>query len=296
MKTTSSSGLATTPKIAGSFPTSRPNGVGLKPTSSLAGPGYRGTSKPVKGAAVNQPTGNTAKARDDEPPKKEPKKGSYAEIMARAKQNQSKPQAVGTISHKPKEQIAISYKKEMKIKKKEMRDKKLGIKKPNGSHPSSAVSTGPNSPGLVKPGQDASQTKQASNKPKQPQPTYKGTAHPASAGAGSKAKAHARPQKRRENEYAATDDELDDEDDEEGYGTEEDGEGGYGYGDAYDEESSDDMEAGFDDVEAEEVTARKEAKKEDDREAALEAKLKREKEERKRKMMELAKKAKPQRY
>ena len=62
-------------------------------------------------------------------------------------------------------------------------------------------------------------------------------------------------------------------------------------GDGYSDES-DDMEAGFSDVEQEEVKATKLARKEDEEEARKEA----EHQARKKKLKELAKKAKPQRY
>ena len=62
------------------------------------------------------------------------------------------------------------------------------------------------------------------------------------------------------------------------------------------EGESDDMEAGFSDVEQEESVAARAARKEDEEEAKLEAKLKTEKEERKKRLAEMARKAKPQRY
>ena len=61
-------------------------------------------------------------------------------------------------------------------------------------------------------------------------------------------------------------------------------------------EDSDDMEAGFSDVEQEESAAARAARKEDEEEAKLEAKLKTEKEERKKRLAEMARRAKPQRY
>ena len=211
---------------------------------------------------------------------KEPKKGSYAEIMARAKATQSKPPAIGVISHKPKEQTALTYKKALKMKQKAMKDKKLGIKVEKRPSSSGSMSSTP-APGnteakkAIKPGY------KGTAKPKV-EPTYKGTMKP-----GSSIEPKAKPRNRagdtskvRYDEYAATDeDDLDD--------VEEDGYGSY---------ESDDMEAGFSDVEQEESAAAKAARKEDEEEAKLEAKLKNEKEERKRRLAMMAKKAKPQRY
>ena len=231
------------------------------------------------------PTHSQHAARSDvgDSSKKEPKKGSYAEIMARAKASQAKPQAVGTINHKPKEKGALTYKKELKLQKQARRDKKLGvIRDQEGSHPSSADearTTGQARGKGAKPEQGL-----PARKP-QPQPAYKGTMSPASMTARVKEKAVVQTA-RRGNEYAGTDEELDEDD------RLEDNDA---YGDA-EEDESDDMEAGFSDVEQEETAAGRAARKEDEIEARLEAKLKREKEERKRRVEELVKRAKPQRY
>ncbi|KAL2058572.1 hypothetical protein ABVK25_001300 [Lepraria finkii] len=253
--------------------TSRP----ANPSSALSSKStvpYRGTSRPNPAPAAPvapiPPTAGAVKA---------PKKGSYAEIMARAKATQSKAPIVGIISHKPKEQMAMSYKKELKMKKKAIRNKKLGIK--DGDRPSSSGSMS-SSPATGAP--DRRKVPQPAYKgtaKPRPQPTYKGTMKSASItqkviSRGGDGK-NSRP---RYDEYAATDeDDLDDvkEDD---YGSDE----------------SDDMEAGFSDVEHEESIAARAARKEDEEEAKLEAKLKSEKEERKKRLAEMAKKAKPQRY
>lgn len=238
---------------------------------------------PSKSPADPTPSQNAAQSNLEAVSKKEPKKGSYAEIMARAKANQAKPQAVGTINHKPKERGALTYKKELKLQKQAKRDKKLStIGDKDGSHASSADEA-----------PRTGQTRRKSANPKQglpakkpkPQLAYKGTMNPASVTARAKEKAAAQSA-RRGNEYAGTDEELDGDD-------QLDDDDGYGYAE---EQESDDMEAGFSDVEQEETAADRAARKEDEEEARLEAKLKREKEERKRRVEELVKKAKPQRY
>ena len=243
-------------------------------SSSSAVMPYRGTSRSDPDSAT--PTTPTADAL------KAPKKGSYAEIMARAKANQSKP-PVGTISHKPKDQIAPSYKKELKLMKKAIKDKKLGFKNSSRPGSSGSLSSSP-APGPVANKKVAASAYGGTAKPKpqRPQPTYKGTMKPASsnvkpATASDRDYSHRKP---RYDEYAATDeDDLDDIEEDE-----------------YGSDGSDDMEAGFTDVEQEETLATKAARKEDEEEARLEAKLKRDKEERRKKLEQLAKKAKPQRY
>ena len=257
-----------------------PNGDGKSSTSkklaTQAIP-YRGTSKPT--------TSSTPSPVPTTDPSKQPKKGSYKEIMARAQAagTQAVP-SVGAISHKPKDKTEMSYKKELKLKKKALRDKKLGIVR-DASRPSSSdgKTTSP-APGKAVNGKKPPQpsyTGTAKPKPPRPQPSYKGTMNPSAA-----PKKLDKP-KRSTNEYAATDDELDDDDEDE-----EDEGDGYGYSD----EESDDMEAGFSDVEQEETAAARAAKKDDEEEARIEAKLKRDKEERRRRLEAMAKKAKPQRY
>ena len=250
-----------------------------RPSSANATMPYRGTSK-------SKPTSTTtsiAPPKSDTPATenaKALKKGSFAEIMARATASQSKPPVIGVISHKPQDKAAISYKKELKLKKQALKNKKLGIKDSSRPGSSGSLSSNP--------------APASTNKKKVPEPAYKGTAKPrpqpsykGTMKAGSTAAQKQVPKDRdgyasrqRYNEYAATDeDDLDDVEEDE-----------------FDSEGSDDMEAGFSDVEQEESAAAKAARKEDEEEARLEAKLKNEKEERKRKLEAMAKKAKPQRY
>lgn len=253
--------------------TSRPTNATINPAAKIIVP-YRGTSRPIQAPpAPVAPTPTAAEAA------KAPKKGSYAEIMARAKATQSKAPVVGIISHKPKEQMAMSYKKELKMKKKAIKNKKLGIK--GGERPSSSgsMSSSP-APGASDRKKIPQPAYKGTAKPR-PQPTYKGTMKPASTTQkASNRTGDGKSSKPRYDEYAATDeDDLDDVE-----------EGEYG---SYE---SDDMEAGFSDVEQEESVAARAARKEDEEEAKLEAKLKNEKEERKKRLVEMAKKAKPQRY
>lgn len=242
---------------------------------------YRGTSKlnPASSATVTAcptptiPAGEAAKT---------PKKGSYAEIMARARATQAKPPAVGVISHKPKDKIAISHKKELKMTKKALKDRKSGIKEDSRPSSSGSVSSSP-APRSSKPTKapKPQPAYKGTAKPK-PQPIYKGTMKPEGSiprtSASKDRDSHA--SRSRCDEYAATDEEDLDDVEEDQYGSEE----------------SDDMEAGFSDVEQEESAAAKAARKEDEEEARLEAQLKKEKEDRRKRLEAMAKKAKPPRY
>ena len=239
---------------------------------------YRGTSKlssRLSPATVSSsvPTAQASSAA------KAPKKGSYAEIMARAKVTQSKPPAVGTISHKPKDKMAISYKKELKMRKKAMKNKKLGIKDGSHSTLSGAARSSPASGSSNT--RTAPQIASKVTAKAKLQTTYKGTMNAGTAAQKSTSRDRdGHVPRSRYDEYAATDDDdLDD----------------LGEGD-YDSEGSEDMEAGFSDVEQEESLAATVARKEDEEEARVEARLKSEKEQRKRNLEAMARKAKPQRY
>lgn len=254
-------------------PTITPKAAPSSP-SKVAVP-YRGTSKlnPASSAAVTASTGPATSAGEVA---KAPKKGSYAEIMARAKATQAKPPAVGVISHKPKD---ISHKKQLKMKKKALKDTKLGVKGDSRPGSSGSLSSSP-APGSSKPVK--SQPAYKGTAKSKPQPTYKGTMK--SEGTAPRKPAsrdrdvHA--SKHRYDEYAATDEDNLDDVEEDEYGSEE----------------SEDMEAGFLDVEQEESAAVIAARKEDEEEARLEARLKKEKEERRKRLEAMARKAKPQRY
>ena len=279
-------GIATDHSSRDDLPLDPPSSKLTKYSGSAPTPPTRSTI-PLRGPSKPTPAPNTPKASAPTTTKV-PKKGSYAEIMARAKAAEPKAAAVGIISHKPKEKAQLSYKKEMQLQKKAAMNKKLGIKDIE-KRPSSSGSISSNStPGP----QDNKNTQQpayrgtakptAPAKPVKPQPTYRGTMK---AGDSTVTKPDSKvrdgkPVKLRYDEYAATDEEDLDDVEEDDYGSDE----------------SDDMEAGFSDVEQEETLAARTARLEDEAEAKLEVKLKREKEERKRKLEALSKKAKPTRY
>ncbi|KAL8654386.1 MAG: hypothetical protein Q9210_001546 [Variospora velana] len=250
--------------------------------SALAVP-YRGTSRP-------SPTSASPDTPNTDSSKAVPKKGSYAEIMARAKAN-NKP-SVGVIKHKPKE--AVSAKKEILMRKKGMLPKGMGgiqdgrggasVKDRHSLPPSAA---NPKSPSL--PGKKPPQLSYKGTAAPKPQPAYKGTMKLKSSIADTARRKDPKDGRSRSSSTnplrPGRDPESNDEDEEELDEQE----------DPYSDES-DDMEAGFSDVEEEETAAMRAAKKEDEEELRRENQLKKEKEERKRKLAAMAAKAPKTKY
>ena len=219
-----------------------------------------------------------------------PKKGSYQEILARAKQAQAL--QVGTIVHKPKEKL--SSKKEIALQKELALKNRKGQKFPMSK---SAPGSKSNSPAPSKFNSDSRfndkmgkpTTYQGTSKPK-PQPSYQGTAKsnvqtgykgtmkaPISSGATRKKGYDSEPEQiRPKNKVPArrreaySDEEEEDEDD-----------------DHYDYASEDysDMDAGFEDVEEEDEKATRLARKEDAQEQHRLEEMKRQKEERRRRLV-----------
>ncbi|KAL9626291.1 MAG: hypothetical protein Q9204_007423 [Flavoplaca sp. TL-2023a] len=249
---------------------------------------YRGTSRPSPSSPSPTSASPTAASAKPRPPKK----GSYAEIMARAATN-NKPQ-LGVIKHKPKE--TISVKQEIMMRKKgilpkgkagnkDVRNGKSG-RKSNSPVGSAASSKNPNPATKKVPPQPSYKGTAAPR----PQPTYKGTMN---IKAGSSIANTARRKdsnydrsrsssikpSRRSMEYES--DEEEDELDEE--------ENGYS-------DESGDMEAGVFEVEEEETAAAKAARKEDDEQLRIENQLKKEKEERKMRLTAMAAKAPKPKY
>ncbi|OAP63491.1 hypothetical protein AYL99_02718 [Fonsecaea erecta] len=223
------------------------------------------------GSAPSTPTTATAKG---------PARGSYADLMARAKQAQvERPQQsqIGLIKHQ-----ATNREKPSKLaeRRRQEEGKAKGAKEKSGG---GRLANGGKQ-------QDKSRSASPAKKtdhpkvPRAPRPplhapassSYKGTIGTASGRSKPAAK-----RGRRYDEYLGTDEE-DDSDDMGGYGE--------GEEDDYGSDASSDMEAGAFDVYEEEQEALKAAKEEDARELALENQLKREKEERRKKLMSLASK------
>lgn len=282
--------------------TPRPT-VATSPTT-LSVP-YRGTGK--VGQNVASPT-----TPGSDTPKAPPKKGSYAEIMARAKTaSETVKSTVGVIKHRPRD--AVSMKKEILLQKKGLKKRPSPDPRDGLRHGMSANKTGPQSTtNLGAKNNPESRPRRKTLSPPayrgtaapiKRQSSYKGTMKPArspgtlSAGRKNSAPADSRLARSRStsmgrrvdrsNRYLSEDEEdILNEEDEFGDGGRE---GGY-------EESSDDMEAGFSDVEEEETIAAKTAKKEDEEQLRIELQMKREKGERKRKLEQLAKNAKQRNY
>ncbi|KAI5306891.1 hypothetical protein KEM56_006591 [Ascosphaera pollenicola] len=246
------------------------------------------TTKSAPATAASKPTTASKPAPSAPIQSKPPPKGSYAEIMARAKALQEKapapPEIVPVVKHlpQPKERLSkVQLKKkaeEAKLKEQEeakakKQAGKLSRSSSNVSAPESRQekikalkkSDGPEYRGTARP------------RPAAPEPpAYKGTARrpPPERQNPSRLKtARSHPARRsRLDEYLATD--------------EEDEGGDYfgGYDDYY-SDSSEDMEAGISDVEQEEALALRFAKKEDEEELKAEMAAKREKLARKKKLM-----------
>lgn len=269
---------------------SQPLNVHKKPplpasASTLSVP-YRGTGKATPNStSPTTPSVDAAKAP--------PKKGSYAEIMARAKASQAAAAIVGVIKHKPKE--ALSNKKEILLRKKNLSQaKKARLNGTLGRNVSSSNGSGLSAKSPAAPKLTGSGGKQgAPGRYKgtangKPQPSYKGTMKPVETVNSDRGKSrysskyagrgasNIRSSASRDR-YAGTSASDEDQEDQE---------------DSEPDASSDDMEAGFSDVEEEEMHATKFAKQEDDEQARIEAGLKKEKEERKRRLNLMAKNAK----
>ncbi|KAI4177935.1 MAG: hypothetical protein LQ343_000019 [Gyalolechia ehrenbergii] len=248
--------------------------------SALAVP-YRGTSRP-------SPTSTSPNTPNTDASKAAPKKGSYAEIMARASAN-NKP-SVGVIKHKPKE--TISAKKEILMRKKGILPKGKGEHKEarDGSHgrdKDSILPSSSNPKSSAMPGKKPLQPNYKGTAALKPQPAYKGTMKPRSSIADTARRKNSRDDRSRSNstnphrrgkDYESEEDD-DDIDEQDFYSDESDG-----------------MEAGFSDVEEEETAAMRAARKEDEEQLKIENQLKKEKEDRKKKLAAMAAKAPKPRY
>lgn len=282
-------------------------------------PGSYSTVLPAKRPAALLATTTTASPSANLDPAKAPKKGSIAEIRARAAAQQEKLQAIGKIQHKATEK-PLTKKEREEAAAEELRLQKKGLK--SGSRPATGITGKNGSNGLHRGGnghidreRGAVQKVSASGRPGKPVPIeepkrkkaalattgYTGSARPAA----NKSKPGAakpgpsirgrdqdrdrkpnpmgmfsKPRRRHEDDY---DEDMDDfvVDDEE-----EEDEVGYGSRYRYaDEDDDSDMEAGFSDVEDEEAAATRLAILDDKREQQLEEQHRREKEARKRRLL-----------
>lgn len=252
-------------------------GTMLKSTSLAQRP-VSADGVPRKKSVTTTASTDTAKA---------PAKGSFAEIMARAKaaQQERGGQQVGMIKHQKEQREKVSYLAQRKQMTDDVRAKSDKLHKLK-NRPGGPVLNGridkrarSHSP-MKRPSSSAKPEKPP--RERAPRPAYNGTMRMQPSKPRTKPKPARRP-----DEYLGTDEEdnsemgEDIEEEEEDYGS---------------DASSGDMEAGAFDIDQEEAMASRTARLEDARELAVEKKLKAEKEERRRKLEALSKKAPPKRY
>ncbi|KAL1965976.1 hypothetical protein VTN77DRAFT_4916 [Rasamsonia byssochlamydoides] len=252
----------------------KPNGPATSKAPSATSAAAK--TQPKSSTQNNSPAPKPTPAAD---PSRPPPKGSFADLMLKAKAVQEKAPKVGVLKHQPvpKEKLSKAEKKrramEALAKEKEARSaKKLT------SSPSAAAKTGakPGEGHSIKRREPEENTYKGTARPLQPE--YKGTAGlPSRHMAAGRGRADPRRGKpSRMDEYL---------------GTDEEDEGDY-YADDYDDYYSDDlsdMEAGLEDVEREEALALEAARREDEEDIKRELAAKKEKMERKKKLAALAK-------
>ena len=238
-----------------------------KPVLAVNRPKIDTSLNPSVGGSTTPTTPTTSTVK---PP---PAKGSFADIMARAKlaqESKAQNNKVGVIRHQ-----ASNREKHSKIaerKRQEEEKAKAAKEKPNGRTGKERIRSvsptkkdQPRAPKVARPPLHA------------PATAYKGTMGiPAS-----KSRDLQSRKKSRYDEYLGTDEEEESEED--GYGDE---------GDDYGSDVSSDMEVGAFELDEEENRTLRAAKEDDARELALEQRLKREKEERRKRLMSLASKNK----
>ncbi|KAL4880807.1 hypothetical protein BJY04DRAFT_190850 [Aspergillus karnatakaensis] len=240
------------------------------PTSSNSRPISTNPSKITKPAATSSaPIRRTPPVSSKPPPK-----GSYAELMARAKAaQQTAPTQVGMLKHQPapKEKLSkVERKRRLMEARAKEKEAKLGKK---AGAPSSA--TNPTRIDNAKPApkrDNDEPTYRGTARPPPPQFEYRGTAGLPSRNGDRRDRLKANKRSRMD-EYLGTDEE-------------DEGEFEDDYDDYYSESS--DMEAGLNDVEAEEAAALAAARREDEEDIRREAAAKQEKLERRKKLAMLA--------
>ncbi|KAK1238760.1 hypothetical protein MKX07_004336 [Trichoderma sp. CBMAI-0711] len=282
-------------------------------TTSSKSPSTTTSSKPVslatrpaKPAVASKPP--SAPLVDPNKPKAPPKKGSYAEILARAQRAQAVMGQVGKIQHKKVEKGAIKRDKErtdVKGATSGAQSSKAPVGYKGSARP--VQRNGTNGSALSKDRNGAASRTPAkgmtsSRKAPVPEPEkkvkkaalattgYTGTARPKPGNTLKKSNAprggallNAPPPRPGANRRSRYEDDYDDDmDDFIDYDDEEDEGPRYGYA----SDASSDMEAGLDDIDDEERMAERIARREDLREEQLERSLKMAKEEKKRKALE----------
>ncbi|KEZ40004.1 Uncharacterized protein SAPIO_CDS8988 [Scedosporium apiospermum] len=267
--------------------------------------GSRPSSAPAKPVGVTKPASSTTPARP-------PKKGSFAEIMARAQRAQETMGQVGKIQHKKVEKPSLKKEKdEPKPDPRSAPRKPIsGRNAPTSSRPNAVPSS--SAPSSRDPRRGSTSTNTAKRKPSvaaaapEPEPTkkirrppttgYAGTARPRPNAPSTEKKKpttggvilnptmsrYGSDKRRRSSRYEEEDDDMSDfieyDDDED--------EGGMPGRHYYSDDGSSDMEAGMDEIDDEEERAEYLARQDDWREQQLEKRLKLEKEKRKREALD----------
>ncbi|KAF3769164.1 hypothetical protein M406DRAFT_107740 [Cryphonectria parasitica EP155] len=309
--------------------------VSKKPTLAQNGrPSPTSASFPGSGRSIPSATSSLTKRSGavtaagqpatSDPPAKVPKKGSIAEIKARAAAQQQKLQAIGKIQHKATERVPTRKERE-EAAAEELRAAKKGVRP--GMKPGVVGLPGRNgangmqrsnghldrSRGAVqKPvtGKVGKAAMVEERKPKKaavttgylgsarppPSKAKPGSSRPGVPGAGLVRDRDREGSSRRPNPMGMfskprrqRDEDYDEDMDDFVVDDEEEEDDGYGYGSRYryaEDEDESDMEAGYSDVEDEEAAAARLARLEDAREEALLEKRKREKEARKRAVLQ----------
>lgn len=280
------------------------------PTSGLTGQSlsaprsdqlpYRGTARPTLPMSAPKAPGNPAARTSPSSAAQPPKKGSYQEVLARAKAAQQAAQGIGTIKHKPVEKISKRERERREAEASAKAKQAIGRGSQNGKINGSASTS-------AKPGEPVKEKK------KPVELSYKGTMRPANSTPSSTYKgtmllssaprpapprkpvsrlperSRSTPLPRRPREpnvryagYASYSEHESEEEEEEA--------------DDVGSEATSDMEATGFDIEEEEMKSLKVARKEDEEAAREEDELKRQKAERKRKLQQMAASAKPRRF
>ncbi|KAE8380687.1 hypothetical protein BDV26DRAFT_290124 [Aspergillus bertholletiae] len=239
-----------------------------RPTTTLA-------TRPSVKSNISTPSASQKAAPVSSKP---PPKGSFAEIMAKAKELQQKaPTQAGMFKHQavPKEKLSKMERKKRAMEAQAKEKDARSAKKPGAmSGPATVSKAGDGKPAKKRESEGPSYKGTARPTPSTA-PEYRGTSGLPARSNPADRKAQARASKRsRVDEYL---------------GTDEEDEGDYAddYDDYYSDESSD-MEGGFNDVENEEAAALAAARKEDEEEWRAELAAKQAKLERQRKLSTLA--------
>lgn len=286
---------------------------GSKPSPTAASFSNAARSTPPASSLQKRPApAPAAQAQPSDSTGKAPKKGSIAEIKARAAAQQTKLQAIGKIQHKAAEK-PLTKKEREEAAVEELRVAKKGLKpgtKLGGSALPSKIGNGHLDRGrgaIQKPGK-AAVSSIDDKKPKKAAlattgytgsarpPPSKAKAGPSRAGAPGVGRDRDVGREKRPNPMGmfskprrSRDEDYDEDMEDFVVDDEEEEDDGYGYGNRYryaDEDDDSDMEAGYSDVEDEETQAAKLARLEDEREQAILEQRKREKEARKKTVLQ----------